>query len=559
MDFPVFVPGYAVEGPLGSGGDGSEWVASEEASGRRVALKLLHLPDSAARERARRELALMTAVEHPHVLPVYAIVDAPGALVIVREIADGGSMADLLAARGALSPGEIVTVCAPASQALAELHLLGLVHGDVSPDTVVFSSDGRPMLTDAGLARITGDRFADLGLTPGYAAPEVVAGYPAQPGSDVYGLAAVALRALTGYVPTHALLVPGIPPATQGALAQAMNPDPSRRPDATSLANALFVLADPVPVGIDDDAHAVEAQPAAAPPHRSRHAAREPQPDVDIPVASPLSSPAQAVPEPPAQAIAPHAETLDVSEATESPEALDAPRRRRRPAVEPERQQYREPAVEPERQRRRKPAAEPERKPRRRRRIEIARILAVAIAIPVIVAGAVFAVLQLTNGSDPAALPGAGRLSSPGGAAVPVDLCGGPQPAPTEEPPAVSDWTQVVQSLYTLRTEAFAEVDAPALCDVYAPTSQALAEDAELLQLYADAGVHTEGLAFEVVTAEIVSQEGGRVVLEITDRLPPYQLVDDSGEVVAEKDGLPEATWQAELVPSSDASGWRFG
>jgi hypothetical protein len=117
----------------------------------------------------------------------------------------------------------------------------------------------------------------------------------------------------------------------------------------------------------------------------------------------------------------------------------------------------------------------------------------------------------------------------------------------------------VVQSLYALRTEAFAEVDASALCDVYTPTSQVLAEDAELLQLYADAGVHTEGLAFEVVTAEMVSQEGGRVVLEITDRLPPYQLVDDSGEVVAEKEGLPEETWQAELVPAPDASGWRFG
>ncbi|HEX6577141.1 MAG TPA: serine/threonine-protein kinase [Jiangellaceae bacterium] len=552
MDFPVFVPGYAVEGPLGSGGDGSEWVAREEAGGRRVALKLLHLPDPGARERARRELALMTAVEHPHVLQVYGIVDAPGALVIVREIADGGNLADLLAARGALSPGEIVTVCAPAAQALAELHLLGLVHGDVSPDTLVFSSDGRPMLSDAGLSRIAGDRFADLGLTPGYSAPEVVAGHPAQPGSDVYGLAAVALRALTGYVPTHALLLPGIPPATQGALAQAMNPDPSRRPNAASLANALFVLADPIPVGIEEVADVVEAEPVAAPRHRSRHAAREPQPELDTPATAhqdPLPpSPVQAMPETPtAPAAAPATETVDLSQAIESPNALDAPRRRRRPALEPER-----PA-------RRQPEAESERHPRRRRRIEIARILAVVIAIPVIVAGAVFAVLQLTDGNDPEALPGAGRLSSPGEAEVPVDLCGGPQPAPTEEPPAVSDWTQVVQSLYALRTEAFAEVDASALCDVYTPTSQVLAEDAELLQLYADAGVHTDGLAFEVVTAEMVSQEGGRVVLEITDRLPPYQLVDDSGEVVAEKEGLPEATWQAELVPAPDASGWRFG
>ena len=49
--------------------------------------------------------------------------------------------------------------------ALGRLHDLGVVHGDVSPDTVVFSADGRPMLTDVGLSRISGDRFADLGLS----------------------------------------------------------------------------------------------------------------------------------------------------------------------------------------------------------------------------------------------------------------------------------------------------------------------------------------------------------------------------------------------------------
>jgi hypothetical protein len=533
MDFPVYVPGYAVEAPLGTGRDASEWVAHEEASGRRVALKVVNVPDAGLRERARRELALTTAVEHAHVVPVYAVVDAPGALVIVREVADGGSMADLLAARGALTPGEVVTVCAPTAQALAELHLLGLVHGDVSPDTVVFSADGRPMLTDVGLARVSGDRMDDLGLTPGYSAPEVVAGYPAQPGSDIYGLATLTVRALTGYVPTRAFLLPGIPPATQGALAQAMNPDPSRRPDAASLANALFVLADPSPVGIGPGGDVVEA---VAPPrsHRSRRASREAQPEPDMPPAAVRSDPradvAQASTDPALPVVGPAEGTVDAQEVGVQPH------RRGRPLPEP---------------------APPQR--RRRRRLDFTRVMAMVIAIPVIVAGAVFAVLQLTNGGDPAALPGADRLNAPGEAEVPVDLCGGPQPAPTEEPPAVTDWTQVVQSLYVLRTEAFTEVDASALCDVYAPTSQVLAEDAELLQLYADAGVHTEGLAFEVVTAEIVSQEGGRVVLEITDRLPPYQLVDENGEVVAEKEGLPEATWEAELVPASDASGWRFG
>jgi hypothetical protein len=518
MDFPPYVPGYAVDGPLGA--NGTVWAGREEVTGTPVALRLLPLEDPAARERARREVALLTAVDHPHVLPLLGMVDVPGALVLVLELAEGGSLDDLLAARGTLSPGEVVTACAPIGQALAELHSHGIVHGQIAADSVLFSADGRPMLANLGTA-VRDQKAGPFRIAP----PELQAGLPAQPGSDVYSLAAVAVRALTGYVPNQALILPGVPPATQGALAQAMHPDPNRRPAASSLANALFVLADPepvvftprpsasVPVPADVSAGkgaagVVAAEPAPGP--RSRRAARR------------------------ALAVESARPTTLAAEAPAS--AVDAP------PVRPE--------VEPEPRRRRR---------RRLRRGDLGRI-AMVVAIPVILAGAVFAAVQLWGGNDdPQTLPGAGRLTSPGVAEVPVDLCGGPQPAPSEQPPQVSDWTQVVQSLYLMRAQAFNDVDAEALCAVYAPTSQVLADDAELLQLYADAGVHTQGLAFEVVTAELVSQEGGRVVLEITDRLPPYELVDSAGTVKADKEGLPEATWQAVLVPAPDASGWRFG
>jgi serine/threonine protein kinase len=518
MDFPGYVPGYAVDRPLGA--NGTVWAAREEVTGAPVALRLLPLPDPAARERARREVAMLTAVDHPHVLPLLGVVDVPGALVLVLELAEGGSLDDLLAARGTLSAGEVVTTCAPIAQALAELHARGIVHGHVAPDSVLFSADGRPMLANLGTASSPPSQGNGRSrIVP----PEVQAGYPAQPGSDVYGLAAVAVRSLTGYVPTQSVILPGIPPATQSTLAQAMHPDPVRRPAAASLANALFVLADPEPVNFATDAAAsaaaltemVPVEPAAeetiaAPSTRRSRRARRTQ--------------AAEFAESTAPAALPPAATIDA------------------PPVHPD--------VEPESRRRRR---------RRPRRVDVARI-AMVIAIPVILAGAIFAGLQLWGGDeDPESLPGANRLTSPGEAENPVELCGGPQPAPTAQPPEVSDWTQVVQSLYALRAEAFNEVDAQALCEVYAPTSQVLADDAELLQLYADAGVHTQGLAFEVVTAELVSQEGGRVVLEITDRLPPYQLVDSDGTVKAEKEGLPEATWQAVLVPAPDASGWRFG
>jgi Protein kinase domain len=512
MEFPAHVPGYTVDWPLGT--DGTVWAGREDVTGVRVALRLLPLADPAARERARREVALLTTIDHPHVLPLLGVVDTSGALVLVLEHADGGSLDDLLASRGTLPAGEVVTACAPIAQALGELHARGLVHGHVTPANVLFSADGRPMLANLGTGTLAADHLAG---SAGMAAPEVLAGYPPQPGSDVYGLATVAVRALTGYLPQQAVILPGIPPATQSAFAQAMHPDPTRRPSAESLANALFVLADPEPVTFSQS----PAPPVAAPteevvdpeaPTRSRRAARR-------------AASAGAAP-PPAAAATGSAPAATIDAPSPPPAAEPEPRRRRR---------------------------------RRLRRVDLARI-AMVVAIPVILAGAVFAGLQLWGGdADPETLPEADRLTSPGEADVPVDLCGGPQPAPTEQPPEVSDWTQVVQSLYILRAEAFNEVNAEALCEVYAPTSQVLADDAELLQMYADSGVHTQGLAFEVVTAELVSQEAGRVVLEITDRLPPYVLIDADGVVKAEKDGLPEATWQAELVPAPDASGWRFG
>jgi eukaryotic-like serine/threonine-protein kinase len=523
MDFPVYVPGYAVEGQLGTGGEGSIWVAREEATGREVALKLIDIQDPAARERARREAALLTAVDHPHVLPVLGIADTPGALVLVLALAGGGSLDELLAVRGTLPPGEIVTVCAPIGQALADLHAGGLVHGDVTPANILFTADGRPMLADLGVARLAGEFRPDVGVTSGFAAPEVQAGYQPQPGSDVYGLAVIAIRSLTGYFPSQAVVLPGIPPATQGAFAQALHPDPTRRPDAQSMSNALFALADPEPVMLVSDTGTIR------PVHPL------PDPDVEPLYRSEGFEAGDVLDEAPASDVA-------------MPDATTAPIGRRAGRARSESEAP---------TRRRRATAPPEEPPRRRRRDLLAPI-AMVIAVPVILAGAIFAVLQVRDGDEPSPLPGADRLTASPDAEVPVDLCGGPQPAPTEQPPAVTDWTQVVQSLYALRTQAFTDLDATLLCDVYAPTSPVLSRDANLLNTYAEAGGQVEGLEFEVVTAELVSQEGGRVILAITDRLPPYELVDDDGDVVAEWEGLAEETWQAELVPASDASGWRF-
>ena len=109
----------------------------------------------------RREVALLTAVDHPTSCRCSVSWTCP-ALVLVLENAEGGSLDDLLAARGTLPAGEVVTACAPIAQALAELHARGLVHGQVTPANVLFSGDGRPMLGNFG----TGPLSADARLNP---------------------------------------------------------------------------------------------------------------------------------------------------------------------------------------------------------------------------------------------------------------------------------------------------------------------------------------------------------------------------------------------------------
>ncbi len=108
------VPGFDAVELLGYGSQGEVWLAREHATGEPVALKrLLAGADLAARDRLRREAAVLAGVDHPHVLRLRSVVGAGPDLVLVLDLATGGSLARLLATRGRLSPGEVVTVAVP--------------------------------------------------------------------------------------------------------------------------------------------------------------------------------------------------------------------------------------------------------------------------------------------------------------------------------------------------------------------------------------------------------------------------------------------------------------
>ncbi len=119
----------------------------------------------------RREVRILSALEHDHLVRAHAVVRlqaheaASGGLGLALDYAPGGSLAALVGCRGRLGPGETVTVLTPIAQALAYLHGQGFTHGDVAPGNVLFTAHGKPLLADLGVGRMVADAtsVADAG------------------------------------------------------------------------------------------------------------------------------------------------------------------------------------------------------------------------------------------------------------------------------------------------------------------------------------------------------------------------------------------------------------
>ncbi|HJQ41782.1 MAG TPA: serine/threonine-protein kinase [Jatrophihabitantaceae bacterium] len=191
------VPGYVRERLIGRGSSGDVWRARSTSTGELVALKFVTVGDEVQLAAAQSEAAVLIALDHPHLVRIHEVVPIDDALVLVLDLAEGGSLAGLLEARGRLTPGEVITAICPIAAAVAYAHANGVVHGDVTPSNILFTEAGLPLLADLGVARLHG-READVRSTPAYIDPAVAAGSVPGPPSDVFMLAAVAFHALTG-------------------------------------------------------------------------------------------------------------------------------------------------------------------------------------------------------------------------------------------------------------------------------------------------------------------------------------------------------------------------
>ncbi|TFV89474.1 serine/threonine-protein kinase [Blastococcus sp. CT_GayMR16] len=504
------VPGYVLESRLGRGGSGEVWRAVPRRGGPPVAVKVLVVGDP---ERQAREAALLGELDHPHLVRLLEVVHQPqrGAaprVALVLELLAGGSLAALLARRGRLRPGEVVTAIAPVAAALAHAHGNGVVHGDLSPGNIVFTGEGRPVLTDLGVARVLGETAAGE-VTPAYVDPTVARGGAPGPASDVFGVAAAAFHALTGIAPWNA----ATPADTLTVAAEGLLPDLAElAPDAPQ------ALIEVIGRGLAADPH--DRGSAAAFALDLRHACRP----------EPVRLPVDGVPD---------AELGMTGRGPRTELTHEAPGRSPRPAPV---------IIEPAGRRDIWRAAV-----RGGVAALFTRRLAVVVLVVAALAGAGWGLLGAT---------GAAPEDVPGGAAVDAAPSEAAGPAPLEgeqriEPGSVDEWRGVVAELYGRRAEAFATASPALLDDVHVPGSALLAADTQLAQELAQAGEVLRG--FEPAVEQVTAAElvGDRVRLDLVDSWPAYEVVSAArpdGEAVRSGAGRPATGVRLVLARSGD--GW---
>jgi eukaryotic-like serine/threonine-protein kinase len=246
---------FEVRERIGAGGFGTVYRAWDPSLRTHVALKLLHpdLPSSRDREDSLVEEAQRLAqVRHPNVIVVRGADRHRGLVGFWMELIRGRTLDEVMQARGVFGAREAGLIGIDMCQALAAVHHSGLVHGDLKARNVMREEGGRHVLMDFGAAlelRAAAARAShSLVGTPAYMAPEVLAGDPVTPQSDIYSLGVLLFHLVSNEFPVHGASTeelrtahrngerrrlrdvrPDLPSVFVQAVERALSPDPSAR------------------------------------------------------------------------------------------------------------------------------------------------------------------------------------------------------------------------------------------------------------------------------------------------------------------------------------------
>ncbi|MBA4071232.1 MAG: hypothetical protein C0497_05250 [Gemmatimonas sp.] len=300
---------YQVEAEIGRGGMAVVYRATDTRLRRRVALKVLP-PELAFREEVRRrflrEAQMAAQLNHPNIVPIYAVDEASGLVYFAMGLVEGAPLAKLLFDEPRPPIAMVRRVLREVADALHFAHGHGVVHRDIKPDNILIETKtGKAVVTDFGIARAAqGEvRLTATGIavgTPAYMSPEQAMGEREVDGrADIYSLGIVGYQMLAGELPFSAAntpsmlmkhlsepprplldLRPDLPANLAAAIERALSKAPADRwPDAASFRDAL---AESAPVTLTGTAAPVPVPPPVQPPVQppappSRRAPADPQ------------------------------------------------------------------------------------------------------------------------------------------------------------------------------------------------------------------------------------------------------------------------------------------
>src|SRR3954454_11914982 len=207
---------YVGPQPIGRGGMGEIYRATDTSLGRAVAIKVLddrYARDENVRARFTREvLAAARLSGNPNIVTIYDVGEWNDRPFIVMEYLAGGSLEERLRRGGPVPPRQALDWLEQAAHALDAAHREGVVHRDVKPANLLLDRRGSVHVADFGIASAAGmDSLTQTGTvlgTASYLAPEQAKGHRATPASDLYSLAVVAFELITGHRPFEAESAP---------------------------------------------------------------------------------------------------------------------------------------------------------------------------------------------------------------------------------------------------------------------------------------------------------------------------------------------------------------
>jgi len=222
---------YKISEPIGTGGMGEVYLATDIVAGRKAALKLLPLQFTADAERLKRfqqEARAVVGLNHPNILTVYEIGEDHSIHYIASELIEGETLRDRLA-RGPMQLSEALDVAIQVTSALAAAHQAGIVHRDIKPENIMLRPDAYVKVLDFGIAKLAESSFADTAFatpkafgatrdraesvtlaktnlgsilgTVRYMSPEQARGAPVDKTTDIWSLGVVLYEMVTGHVP----------------------------------------------------------------------------------------------------------------------------------------------------------------------------------------------------------------------------------------------------------------------------------------------------------------------------------------------------------------------